>query len=193
MFDLQSLKTLARIPSAEDTDAIIYDPPSNRVFTFNGDAHSSTSLIRSQARRSLSCRSAGSRSTARLPVTGRSGVLAVSDYQASQSRGDRADRRRRGRGGVRSSGGGRIRDSGRRRVNGNPSGQRRHVSRRPDARNPHRVAQHGPRPNDAPDLRRGGDIRRAASGRTRPSRRCTGNIQAPRRRATIARANAPSR
>jgi DNA-binding beta-propeller fold protein YncE len=42
MFDSRTFKELARIPSAEDTDAIIYDPVSNRVFTFNGDAHSST-------------------------------------------------------------------------------------------------------------------------------------------------------
>jgi outer membrane protein assembly factor BamB len=42
MFDLTSFKPLARIHAAEDTDAIIYDPASNRVFTFNGDAHSST-------------------------------------------------------------------------------------------------------------------------------------------------------
>lgn len=42
MFDLKTFKTLDRIPAAEDADAIIYDPASNRVFTFNGDAHSST-------------------------------------------------------------------------------------------------------------------------------------------------------
>jgi DNA-binding beta-propeller fold protein YncE len=42
MFDLKSYKVLGRIPAAEDADAIIYDPVSNRVFTFNGDAHSST-------------------------------------------------------------------------------------------------------------------------------------------------------
>jgi len=42
MFDLTTYKTLSRIPSAEDTDAIVYDVPSNRVFTLNGDAHSST-------------------------------------------------------------------------------------------------------------------------------------------------------
>jgi hypothetical protein len=42
MFDLKTLKVLGRIPAAEDADAIIYDQPSNRVFTFNGDAHSST-------------------------------------------------------------------------------------------------------------------------------------------------------
>ena len=42
MFDLATFKPLSRIHAAEDADAIIYDPPSNRVFTFNGDAHSST-------------------------------------------------------------------------------------------------------------------------------------------------------
>lgn len=42
MFDLKTFKVLGRIPAAEDTDAIIYDSASNRVFTFNGDAHSST-------------------------------------------------------------------------------------------------------------------------------------------------------
>jgi DNA-binding beta-propeller fold protein YncE len=38
----QSFKTLGRIPAAEDADAILFDAPSNRVFTLNGDAHSST-------------------------------------------------------------------------------------------------------------------------------------------------------
>ena len=42
MFDAKTFKSLKRIPAAEDADAIIYDPPSDRVFTFNGDAHSST-------------------------------------------------------------------------------------------------------------------------------------------------------
>jgi len=42
MFDLKTFKALGRIPAAEDADAIIYDGTSNRVFTFNGDAHSST-------------------------------------------------------------------------------------------------------------------------------------------------------
>ncbi len=42
MFDLKTFKVLGRIPAAEDADAIIYDPVSDRVFTFNGDAHSST-------------------------------------------------------------------------------------------------------------------------------------------------------
>jgi len=42
MFDLKTYKSLARIPAAEDADAIVYDKASNRVFTLNGDAHSST-------------------------------------------------------------------------------------------------------------------------------------------------------
>jgi len=42
MFDLKTYKPLGRIPAAEDADAIVYDAPSNRVFTLNGDAHSST-------------------------------------------------------------------------------------------------------------------------------------------------------
>jgi DNA-binding beta-propeller fold protein YncE len=42
MFDLKTFQVLGRIPAAEDADAIIYDSASNRVFTFNGDAHSST-------------------------------------------------------------------------------------------------------------------------------------------------------
>ena len=42
MFDLKTFKSLGRIPAAEDADAIVYDPASNRVFTLNGDAHSST-------------------------------------------------------------------------------------------------------------------------------------------------------
>jgi DNA-binding beta-propeller fold protein YncE len=42
MFDPTTFQALARIPAAEDADAIIYDAVSNHVFTFNGDAHSST-------------------------------------------------------------------------------------------------------------------------------------------------------
>jgi DNA-binding beta-propeller fold protein YncE len=42
MFDLKTYKTLARIPAAEDADAIIYDPASKRIFSFNGDANSTT-------------------------------------------------------------------------------------------------------------------------------------------------------
>src|SRR5436305_12407702 len=42
MFDLKTFKVLDRIPAAEDADAILYDATSNRVFTLNGEAHSST-------------------------------------------------------------------------------------------------------------------------------------------------------
>src|SRR5580692_2216925 len=42
MFDLNTFRVLGRIPAAEDADAILYDGASNRVFTLNGDAHSST-------------------------------------------------------------------------------------------------------------------------------------------------------
>src|SRR5262249_54762417 len=37
MFDLRTFKVLGRAHAAEDADAIIYDPASNRVFSFNGD------------------------------------------------------------------------------------------------------------------------------------------------------------
>src|SRR5436305_220352 len=42
MFDLKTFKALGRIPAADDADAILFDSASNRVFTLNGDAHSST-------------------------------------------------------------------------------------------------------------------------------------------------------
>jgi DNA-binding beta-propeller fold protein YncE len=42
MFDLKSYKSQLKIPAAEDADAIIYDPVSKKVFSFNGDANSST-------------------------------------------------------------------------------------------------------------------------------------------------------
>jgi DNA-binding beta-propeller fold protein YncE len=42
MFDLKTFAQLAKIPAAEDADAIIYDAASRRVFSFNGDANNST-------------------------------------------------------------------------------------------------------------------------------------------------------
>ena len=42
MFDLKTFSVLGRIPAALDADAIVFDPASSRVFTLNGDAHSST-------------------------------------------------------------------------------------------------------------------------------------------------------
>ncbi len=44
MFDLKSLKVVGRTHAAEDADGILFDPASNRVFTMNGDAHSSSVL-----------------------------------------------------------------------------------------------------------------------------------------------------
>jgi DNA-binding beta-propeller fold protein YncE len=42
MFDLKTFSALGRIPAAEDADGILFDGASNRIFTLNGDANSST-------------------------------------------------------------------------------------------------------------------------------------------------------
>ncbi len=42
MFDLKTLKVLDRIDAAPDADAIIFDPATKRIFTFNGDSRSSS-------------------------------------------------------------------------------------------------------------------------------------------------------
>jgi DNA-binding beta-propeller fold protein YncE len=42
MFDLKTLKAVGKTPAADDADAILFDDVSNRVFTLNGDANSST-------------------------------------------------------------------------------------------------------------------------------------------------------
>ncbi|HKW10470.1 MAG TPA: hypothetical protein VJO33_08820 [Gemmatimonadaceae bacterium] len=42
MFDLKTLNVLGRTTAADDADAITYDPVSKLVFTFNGDANSSS-------------------------------------------------------------------------------------------------------------------------------------------------------
>ncbi|HXC25136.1 MAG TPA: hypothetical protein VNU46_04410 [Gemmatimonadaceae bacterium] len=42
MFDLKTLQVLGKTIAAQDADAILYDPASKRVFTFNGDARSSS-------------------------------------------------------------------------------------------------------------------------------------------------------
>src|SRR3989449_6407254 len=42
-FDLKTLKTTGKVPTGQfDTDAIIYEPVTKHVFTFNGDSHNST-------------------------------------------------------------------------------------------------------------------------------------------------------
>jgi DNA-binding beta-propeller fold protein YncE len=42
VFDLMTLKVLKSLPAAEDTDGVIYDPASKRVFLMQGDPHSMT-------------------------------------------------------------------------------------------------------------------------------------------------------
>ena len=44
MFDLTSLKILDRIKTDKDSDAVIYDPFSKRVFAFNGDANTASAI-----------------------------------------------------------------------------------------------------------------------------------------------------
>src|SRR5262249_12196312 len=40
VFDLNTLKVTGKVPTGQsDTDAIIYEPVSKHVFTFNGDSH----------------------------------------------------------------------------------------------------------------------------------------------------------
>ena len=51
MFDLKTLKELGRTTAAEDADAVLYDPASNRVFTFNGDAGTATAIDPSTGKR----------------------------------------------------------------------------------------------------------------------------------------------
>jgi DNA-binding beta-propeller fold protein YncE len=42
MFDLKTLEVLGTHPAEDDADAILFDPVSKQVFTFNGDAHSAS-------------------------------------------------------------------------------------------------------------------------------------------------------
>jgi YVTN family beta-propeller protein len=42
VFDLKSLQVLGRTHAADDADAVLYDPATKHVFTFNGDAASSS-------------------------------------------------------------------------------------------------------------------------------------------------------
>lgn len=44
MFDLKTMKVLAKIESPKDPDGIIYDDASKRVFAFNGDSNSATAI-----------------------------------------------------------------------------------------------------------------------------------------------------
>ncbi len=44
IFDLKTLKVLGHTTVAADADAVLYDPVTHRVFTFNGDSHSASVL-----------------------------------------------------------------------------------------------------------------------------------------------------
>ncbi len=44
IFDLKTLKTIAKVKAGENPDAILYDPATKRVFTFNGRSHDSTAI-----------------------------------------------------------------------------------------------------------------------------------------------------
>ncbi len=51
MFDLTTLHVLGHITAAPDDDAILYDPATKRIFTFNGDAHSASVIEPASGRR----------------------------------------------------------------------------------------------------------------------------------------------
>jgi DNA-binding beta-propeller fold protein YncE len=44
IFDLKTLKVVGRTTAAPDADAILYDPGTKRIFTFNGDSHNASVL-----------------------------------------------------------------------------------------------------------------------------------------------------
>jgi len=51
MFDLKSLRVLGHTMVAPDDDAVLYDPATKRIFTFNGDAHSASVIDAVSGRR----------------------------------------------------------------------------------------------------------------------------------------------
>ncbi len=44
IFDLKTLETTSKAKAGENPDAILYDPASKRIFTFNGRSHDSTAI-----------------------------------------------------------------------------------------------------------------------------------------------------
>jgi DNA-binding beta-propeller fold protein YncE len=44
IFDLKTLATSSKVKVGDNPDAIVYDPPTKRVFTFNGRSHDATAL-----------------------------------------------------------------------------------------------------------------------------------------------------
>jgi len=244
MFDLKTFKVLGRIPAAEDADAIIYDAVSDRVFTFNGDAHSSTvidpragslitnvplggkpeygvsagdgrvyanltdtsEVVEIDAKTAVVLRrwpTAPCKQPVAMAIdTGhhrlfsgcRSGVLAVSDYQAgkivaSAPIGAGVDGRR-------------VRFVRRRRVcvrrgrhaDRDSSGRPGPVSRGRDAADPTGIEKHGARSDHASHLHCGGDVRAGAGRRPRPRRRGRRIVRSAGRRAIaiVRRATPPA-
>jgi DNA-binding beta-propeller fold protein YncE len=51
VFDLKTLRVLGHTTVAPDDDAILYDPATRRIFTFNGDAHSASVIDPASGRR----------------------------------------------------------------------------------------------------------------------------------------------
>src|SRR5213596_3950072 len=51
MFDLTTLHVLGHTTVAPDDDAILYDPATRRIFTFNGDAHSASVIDPASSKR----------------------------------------------------------------------------------------------------------------------------------------------
>ena len=44
IFDIKTLATISKVKAGENPDAILYDPATKRVFTFNGRSHDSTAI-----------------------------------------------------------------------------------------------------------------------------------------------------
>src|SRR5262249_1397803 len=61
VFDLKTLKVLSKVKTGQNPDAIIYEPVSKRVFTFNGRSSDSTAIDAKS----------GSVVTASIPVGGK--------------------------------------------------------------------------------------------------------------------------
>ena len=114
----------------------------------------------------------------------RSGVMAVSDYQAGKVVATAADRHRRRRRRLRPGVERCVRLERRRHADGHPPGFTRQIHRDPDAADAAGFAQHGPRSDDAQDLPRGGEVRPGAGKRTR-ARADGGRIVQPARRVEV--------
>ena len=215
MFDLKTFKVLGRIPAAEDADAIVYDSASNRVFTLNGDAHSSTvidpragtlitniplggkpeygasagdgkvyanltdtsEVVEIDAKTATVARR-WSTAPCKQPVSMaidtahhrlfsgcRSGVMAVSDYQAGKVVATRPDRHRRRRRRVRCGLGQRVCLECGRHAHRDSSGHSGPISRRRKRADAAGLAQYGARPHQSPRVHRLREVWAGAGGR----------------------------